>query len=561
MLVKHQTNISELKRSFLETGTDRAGLTEWERRLITSPVRSPRLDDAPMIEPLVPEETKEEEKPVAADVTEVKHSVVETTASKVGDRHGRDFTGTGLSSVPDAARGVSRSVLDELKAREEEIRQKSYTLGKSYDTGSGKVITMTTHATVGDGPAQPSPLEAKRAAADRAAPPVKVIPVSGEYEVPELPPQAEKGALVTIKEAPSPSEAPKATVTAAVLASSSEDTQEGGAPAEGAGLVQRGGAEEGKASGPGRAEGGLQLSAASLHYVTKTSPTSRAVPKPTFDEMSPQLTALLESAREQSGRMGWITSTAHSHVIYKSSQQTEETVQQGEPLQPEKGQPVGVAEGVQEAEPVVNMHEAVANGEASGEPGSASDASDAGQGDPTAPPSMGAGKEDPPGPEEPNEEQAAETVSTDADADKPHFESPVLKTETVSFSSPVQDDKEEFATKEVPVVHTETKTITYESSQGDTSSDGDPGILMSAQTITSETTSTTTTTHITKTVKGGISETRIEKRIVITGDADIDHDQALAQAIKEAKEQHPDMSVTKVVVHKETEITPEEGDE
>lgn len=26
-------------------------------------------------------------------------------------------------------------------------------------------------------------------------------------------------------------------------------------------------------------------------------------------------------------------------------------------------------------------------------------------------------------------------------------------------------------------------------------------------------------------VKGGISETRIEKRIVISGDADIDHDQ------------------------------------
>uniref|UniRef100_A0A8C1LJI8 Erythrocyte membrane protein band 4.1-like 3a n=1 Tax=Cyprinus carpio TaxID=7962 RepID=A0A8C1LJI8_CYPCA len=62
----------------------------------------------------------------------------------------------------------------------------------------------------------------------------------------------------------------------------------------------------------------------------------------------------------------------------------------------------------------------------------------------------------------------------------------------------------------------------------------------------------------TRTVKGGISETRIEKRIVISGDADIDHDEALAQAIKEAKEQHPDMSVTKVVVHKETEITPEE---
>uniref|UniRef100_A0A8D3API5 FERM domain-containing protein n=1 Tax=Scophthalmus maximus TaxID=52904 RepID=A0A8D3API5_SCOMX len=64
-----------------------------------------------------------------------------------------------------------------------------------------------------------------------------------------------------------------------------------------------------------------------------------------------------------------------------------------------------------------------------------------------------------------------------------------------------------------------------------------------------------------QTVKGGVSETRIEKRIVITGDSDIDHDEALAQAIKEAKEQHPDMSVTKVVVHKETEITPEEGED
>ncbi|XP_063252240.1 band 4.1-like protein 3 isoform X8 [Prinia subflava] len=140
--------------------------------------------------------------------------------------------------------------------------------------------------------------------------------------------------------------------------------------------------------------------------------------------------------------------------------------------------------------------------------------------------------------------------------------SPVVKTETISFSSvPAGGETLEISTKEVPVVHTETKTITYESSQVDCGADSEPGVLMSAQTITSETTSTTTTTHITKTVKGGISETRIEKRIVITGDADIDHDQALAQAIKEAKEQHPDMSVTKVVVHKETEITPEDGED
>nr|XP_028598656.1 protein 4.1 isoform X11 [Podarcis muralis] len=135
------------------------------------------------------------------------------------------------------------------------------------------------------------------------------------------------------------------------------------------------------------------------------------------------------------------------------------------------------------------------------------------------------------------------------------FQPPLVKTQTVTISDVSNTVKSEIPTKEVPIVHTETKTITYEAAQTDDGSgDLDPGVLLSAQTITSETTSSTTTTQITKTVKGGISETRIEKRIVITGDADIDHDQVLVQAIREAKEQHPDMSVTKVVVHQETEI-------
>ncbi|NXR69098.1 EPB41 protein, partial [Rhadina sibilatrix] len=135
---------------------------------------------------------------------------------------------------------------------------------------------------------------------------------------------------------------------------------------------------------------------------------------------------------------------------------------------------------------------------------------------------------------------------------------PLVKTQTVTISDMSNTVKSEIPTKEVPIVHTETKTITYEAAQSDGGNgDLDPGILLTAQTITSETTSSTTTTQITKTVKGGISETRIEKRIVITGDADVDHDQVLAQAIKAAKEQHPDMSVTKVVVHQETEIAEE----
>ncbi|CAB1454459.1 unnamed protein product [Pleuronectes platessa] len=170
-------------------------------------------------------------------------------------------------------------------------------------------------------------------------------------------------------------------------------------------------------------------------------------------------------------------------------------------------------------------------------------------------------EDEPPAGEETKEEM--EPQSTEAPAD------PELKTELATeteagpaeSTGPTSLENSEVGTKEMPVVHTETKTITYEAAEVDTNGDADPGMLLSAQTITSETSSTTTTTHITKTVKGGVSETRIEKRIVITGDTDIDHDQALAQAIKEAKEQHPDMSVTKVVVHKETEITPEEGED
>uniref|UniRef100_A0A8C9DLZ8 Erythrocyte membrane protein band 4.1 like 2 n=1 Tax=Prolemur simus TaxID=1328070 RepID=A0A8C9DLZ8_PROSS len=116
---------------------------------------------------------------------------------------------------------------------------------------------------------------------------------------------------------------------------------------------------------------------------------------------------------------------------------------------------------------------------------------------------------------------------------------PVVKTEMVTISDASQ--RTEISTKEVPIVQTETKTITYESPQ---KSAGLGGRRLFSLT----------------TVKGGISETRIEKRIVITGDADIDHDQALAQAIREAREQHPDMSVTRVVVHKETELA-EEGED
>ncbi|XP_057382585.1 band 4.1-like protein 3 isoform X8 [Balaenoptera acutorostrata] len=296
-----------------------------------------------------------------------------------------------------------------------------------------------------------------------------------------------------------------------------------------------------------------------------------------------EIFSLLESARKPTEFIGGVTSTSQSWV-QETETKTEsgkiemETTQRPQPLSTEK---VVQEMALMEERHVMNVH---ASGDASYAAGddmdavtqaASADASDV-KGKEISALTEGAKEEKgevadkavleqgemAAASQEPEEEQSAAIHVSEALEQKPHFESSTVKTETISFDSVSPGEvKLEISTKEVPVVHTETKTITYESSQVDLGADLEPGVLMSAQTITSETTSTTTTTHITKTVKGGISETRIEKRIVITGDADIDHDQALAQAIKEAREQHPDMSVTKVVVHKETEITPEDGED
>ncbi|XP_070555252.1 protein 4.1-like isoform X49 [Ptychodera flava] len=161
-------------------------------------------------------------------------------------------------------------------------------------------------------------------------------------------------------------------------------------------------------------------------------------------------------------------------------------------------------------------------------------------------------------------DQEPQPLEDEADAEDeemvatPSFDvAPVVKTAALKYQPGEDDDTT--ATTDVPIVHTESKTITYESNETNEEPEPiDPGQLQSAQTITSETHTTTTTTHITKTVKGGVSETRVEKKIVIQGDANIDHDQALADAIKEATALNPDMTVTKVVVHKEGDEVVEE---
>ncbi|XP_031439399.1 band 4.1-like protein 3a isoform X2 [Clupea harengus] len=534
VLVKHQTNISELKRTFLEQGGDKPGLTEWEKRLSSSPLRSPRLDDAPMIEPLLPDETKEDGKDedmkdMAEGASETKDTLLETSTavdsegwvvvSKVPPKVAEKKSvfnykiAAVTNTVEDGERDSSEfktleSLHGEATAKTEEVREKAYTLGKSYDTTSGKIVTMTSRGKDGDLPSPSYPL---RSIPDQTATAVKFIPVDTEDELSDpvlTKPAKAAPPPVSVKPSWSPGQGVGAVRVAAVAAAavvigSGEEIGD----SEESELRPRADPSLGDRTSPmmrspirtplkspakSPAPDMPHLSPGPVSYLAKTSPTARVVPKPTFEEMSPELMALLQSAREQPTTPGWAPTSPHSQAFTK-------------PLDsPEKLQVT----------------------------------------------------------KEGHSEDGAQVLDQLSDLDQTATQlSSVLQTEVMTFSSSMAGETEELVTQEVPVIQTEMKTITYESLQGDTDSEAEPGVLLSAQTITSETTSTTTTTHITKTVKGGISETRIEKRIVISGDADIDHDEALAQAIKEAKEQHPDMSVTKVVVHKETEITPEEGEE
>lgn len=67
---------------------------------------------------------------------------------------------------------------------------------------------------------------------------------------------------------------------------------------------------------------------------------------------------------------------------------------------------------------------------------------------------------------EPEEEQSVAVHVSETLEQKPHYESSTVKTETISFGSVSPGGvKLDISTKELPVVHTETKTITYESSQ------------------------------------------------------------------------------------------------
>ncbi|XP_069366805.1 band 4.1-like protein 3 isoform X11 [Paralichthys olivaceus] len=481
-MVKHQTNISELKRSFLETGDSTPGLTEWEKRLSSSPAHSPRADEAPMIEPLELQDTKDE--PPAGEDTKEEMEPKATEAAGYLVKYVADsiVTDGATSSGP---HGISLSTtMDDDVFMDGTLREVEEKTPDSQDEVS-----------------------------ERSA--LKVSPGAVRQEVSQAIID-KKGTLIILKE-------------------DRLDT-------EGSEMSILGEKEEPVVPGEPEAQEKDSLSSSiETETIKEDSAVVIEAQMTVVKTLSPKIDVKADDMTQNKGidspkkaMASWISEEVKieaSEVISVSAEEVKE-VMKCDSLQ-QKAEFFTFEEVVQtEQSKSIFTQNSI--------------------------------------PESSTTTIAVSTlgwVSSSQKAPADPEQKTVLATETeegpAESTGPTLQSLEnsEVGTKEMPVVHTETKTITYEAAEVDTNGDADPGVLLSAQTITSETTSTTTTTHITKTVKGGVSETRIEKRIVITGDAEIDHDQALAQAIKEAKEQHPDMSVTKVVVHKETEITPEEGEE
>ncbi|XP_020566386.1 band 4.1-like protein 3 isoform X6 [Oryzias latipes] len=449
-VAKHQTNISELKRSFLETaGSSTPGPTEWEKRLSSSPLRSPRSDEAPMIEPLEPQDTKDDQQSGAERKEEVGPKGTEAAGYLVKVVPDSVVTEGVTSSGPHGI-SLSTTMDDDVfldGTLREEVEEKT--------PDSQEEVSETSVLRLSPGAVRQ---EVSQAITDK------------------------KGTLIILKEA------------------EDQADSEGGVMSA---LVD----EEEEAVGPEELE-------ADKNQRFLLCKEAEIAPEDIFTHNA--VVKLLSLTEEmKGGDMNHVRGLDSPKKAMASWISEEVKTEASEVISARlKSSPTRMTVSESSAMPLVV----------------------------STPGRVSSPQQGPPG-----QEKTAVATETGAAPGKTAGQMPL--------------DSVEAATKDVPVIHTETKTITYEAAaDADTNGDADPGVLLSAQTITSETTSTTTTTHITKTVKGGISETRIEKRIVITGDADIDHDEALAQAIKEAKEQHPDMSVTKVVVHKETEITPEGED-
>ncbi|XP_064862045.1 band 4.1-like protein 3b isoform X4 [Oncorhynchus nerka] len=455
-LLKRQRDVGELKRSFLETsgGAESLGLTEWEKRLSSSPParsHSEGVEEAPMIEPLnSPQDSETEEVPAAEE--EMKQEVQANGIEAAGMVNSSDVgagtagaQGCGLMTVTDTLEDVTSDWTD----RETDGEEDKFLVSPELKISPGTVRQ-----------------EVSTAILDK------------------------RGTLIILREM------------------ESEDKMDAGRDVTKTNQEKGGGTSASVKEGEDDELDGDHLTRSKEKYAiidtnedeTRGEVDAEAMSKETSYKREISLHLSQTETDEEMSAVNSLQKTeapSPSEVLTKTVERSEFTT-----VSHEKVTELITQDAPPKSEESCGLDEAVCDLSQWAFP----------DGQFATKPSPGSLAVSPAEEEEEEEIGGSQGIAETAQSTGP------TKPEAVPAV--------ESTTKEVPVVHTETKTITYESSEGDYNGDVEPGVLMSAQTVTSETTSTTTTTHITKTVKGGISETRIEKRIVITGEAgDIDHDQ------------------------------------
>ncbi|TWW70586.1 Band 4.1-like protein 2 [Takifugu flavidus] len=606
-----QSSMSVLRRSFFEGGAKQGGAeTEWEKRLASSPLRHL---DSPMIEPLDPEEVRSHLSPTNGELatgTSLSSSCCcppemqpiggrLNTVSLLGPT-GAPYWGPTCVVVKQTCvcLMLHTCALQEGGAITEQapprpVREKSYTEGQSYDTASGRVVTMTSSDTCFTVTME----------TDWVGRQVRGVPRPTADDL------VAGAGLMTITEVKTPTSPVE--LRPGVCDAVRDVTGGGGAP-----LLL-----------PSALPGHLKPTHAPAHL----PPSMTSVPS--FSEMSPELAALLRSANEQKTfrELNLMKTSEKMETVLLMSESCDQDQQLGPEPQvavasvvgppPQKPPPpppgvvddviedwgsnnsvevgdeevgygkqdssdessdasedaisvlaqAAVAEVIEVAVSQAQHSASDANQDSSDANQDSSDAnqdsSDAilvsiaaehevsGSMEDYSPRPLSALGSEPEGEEDfPDSDELEDEGgwATGQPASPPPLPRPPPSGSASQVQASVYREEDDDDQEEVPVMR---RTLTYEAPGGDSSPP--TGLLLSSQTFTAETSNTTTTTHITKMLKGAMSETRIEKRIVISGDTDIDHDQALVTALSEARRQHPELSVTRVVIHKETEVSPD----
>ncbi|XP_056155242.1 protein 4.1-like, partial [Lampris incognitus] len=428
-VLKHQSSISALRRSFLEGGGE-GGMTEWEKRLSSSPLH--RVDDSPMIEPLEPEEPKPRFDDMSPELTALLKSAREQVTS-------RSWT-----SSPEASHGLIKT---------SEKMETVFLTAESCDQG-------------------PSVADQPQVVARNLGPP------------PSKPPPPPPGTH---------------------MAHTDDITEEWGSDYS---EVDANHARE-VANGAARDDGVCEESSSQSNDEDSISQASQV----SEDAISVLAHTTVEEAVEAAVRQ------AQNLETNDANQANEKVIS----LEDDRGGQSLCFEATHSNEELISTEannttsqanqpeEMLAGLDASSRPSSV-----LGSGPTVTSRQVYHSDEDsedwlPP----PSSLLAARSNPTTNTADR-------MQTSTCEDLE-CDDTKPPEECRQIPVLM---KTLTYEVPGSCPDTESPVGaVVMSSQTITAETSNTTTTTHITKTVKGGISETRIEKRIVISGDTEIDHDQ------------------------------------